>query len=77
MDLSEPGFGVALLNDGKYGHSCHDNVMGLTLLRSPKWPDTGVTSVHVSAAGSKRQVSSNRPENVKPAKMVSVLPTAA
>ena len=39
MDLSEPGFGVALLNDCKYGHSCHENVMGISLLRSPKFPD--------------------------------------
>jgi alpha-mannosidase len=39
VDLSEPGFGVALLNDCKYGHSCHDGVIGLTLLRSPKFPD--------------------------------------
>jgi alpha-mannosidase len=39
MDLSEPGFGVALLNDGKYGHSCLGSVMGLTLLRAPTWPD--------------------------------------
>lgn len=39
MDISEHGFGVALLNDCKYGHSCEANVMGLTLLRSPKWPD--------------------------------------
>jgi alpha-mannosidase len=39
MDLSEPGFGVALLNDCKYGHSCHGQVMGLSLLRSPKFPD--------------------------------------
>ncbi len=39
MDLSEPGFGVALLNDGKYGHSCDGNVMGISLLRSPKFPD--------------------------------------
>jgi alpha-mannosidase len=39
MDLSEPGFGVALLNDCKYGHSCHGNVMGLTLLRAPGHPD--------------------------------------
>ncbi len=38
MDLSEPGFGVALLNDCKYGHSCHGSTMGLTLLRSPKSP---------------------------------------
>jgi alpha-mannosidase len=40
MDLSMPGRGVALLNDGKYGHSCHGNVMGLSLLRSSKFPDT-------------------------------------
>ncbi|MBU0640106.1 MAG: hypothetical protein KKB50_14670 [Planctomycetes bacterium] len=39
MDLSEHGFGVALLNDCKYGHSCVDNVLGLSLLRSPKSPD--------------------------------------
>jgi alpha-mannosidase len=39
IDLSEPGFGVALLNDCKYGHSCHDKVLGLSLLRSPKFPD--------------------------------------
>ncbi len=39
MDLSEPGFGVALLNDCKYGHSCRGNVMGLSLLRGPKFPD--------------------------------------
>lgn len=38
-DISEPGFGVALLNDGRYGHSVADNVMGLTLLRSPVYPD--------------------------------------
>ncbi|XP_071792288.1 alpha-mannosidase 2C1-like [Asterias amurensis] len=38
-DLSEHGFGVALLNDSKYGHSCHDNIMRLSLLRSPKSPD--------------------------------------
>jgi len=38
-DLSEPGFGVALLNDGKYGHSVHGNVLGLSLLRAPIYPD--------------------------------------
>lgn len=39
MDLSQPGCGVALLNDCKYGHSCNGNVMGLTLLKSAKFPD--------------------------------------
>ena len=38
-DLSEPGYGVALLNDGKYGHSATDNVLGISLLRSPMYPD--------------------------------------
>jgi alpha-mannosidase len=38
-DLSEHGFGVALLNDCKYGHSCHGNELRLSLLRAPKSPD--------------------------------------
>jgi alpha-mannosidase len=38
-DLSESGFGVSLLNDGKYGHSAHGNTLGITLLRSPIFPD--------------------------------------
>jgi alpha-mannosidase len=38
-DLSEPGLGLALLNDCKYGHGTQDNVMRLSLLRSPKYPD--------------------------------------
>ena len=38
-DLSEPGYGVALLNDCKYGHDILGNVMRLTLLRAPTRPD--------------------------------------
>jgi alpha-mannosidase len=38
-DLSEPDYGVALLNDAKYGHEVAGNVMRLTLLRSPRYPD--------------------------------------
>ncbi|XP_052810872.1 alpha-mannosidase 2C1-like isoform X3 [Mya arenaria] len=38
-DLSEHGFGVAVLNDCKYGHSALDNVLRMSLLRSPKAPD--------------------------------------
>ena len=38
-DLAEPGFGLALLNDAKYGHSARDNVLGLSLVRSPVLPD--------------------------------------
>jgi alpha-mannosidase len=39
VDLSERAFGVALLNDCKYGHKVRDNVLDLNLLRSPKYPD--------------------------------------
>uniref|UniRef100_W5LF31 alpha-mannosidase n=1 Tax=Astyanax mexicanus TaxID=7994 RepID=W5LF31_ASTMX len=38
-DLSEHGFGVALLNDCKYGYSVYQNIMTLSLLRAPKAPD--------------------------------------
>ena len=39
-DLSEQGYGVALLNNCKYGHSVKDNVMHITLLKSGKNPGT-------------------------------------
>src|SRR5690606_23530197 len=39
VDMSEPGFGVALLNDAKYGHSAKGNVLGLSLVRAPLYPD--------------------------------------
>lgn len=45
-DLSEPDFGVALLNDSKYGHAVHGSVMRLSLLRSPKLPDPGADMGH-------------------------------
>jgi alpha-mannosidase len=38
-DLSEAGYGVSLLNDCKYGCDIRDNVMRLSLLRGPEWPD--------------------------------------
>lgn len=38
-DLSDLDYGVALLNDCKYGHKIHDNVIDLNLLRSPTEPD--------------------------------------
>ncbi len=38
-DLSEHGFGVALLTDSKYGYSCHGNELRISLLRAPKSPD--------------------------------------
>jgi alpha-mannosidase len=38
-DLSEAEYGVALLNDCKYGYDVRDNVLRLTLLRAPTAPD--------------------------------------
>lgn len=38
-DLSEGDWGVALLNDGRYGHDARDGVLSLSLLRSPTHPD--------------------------------------
>ncbi len=38
-DLSEPDYGVALLNDCKYGYKVLGNTLELNLLRSPSYPD--------------------------------------
>jgi alpha-mannosidase len=38
-DLSEHGFGAALLTDSKYGYSCYGNELRISLLRAPKSPD--------------------------------------
>ncbi len=38
-DLSDGTYGVSLLNDSKYGYDVRDNVLRLTLLRSPAYPD--------------------------------------
>ncbi|XP_021263154.1 alpha-mannosidase 2C1 isoform X2 [Numida meleagris] len=46
MDLSEHGFGVAVLNDSKYGASAHRNILSLSLLRAPKSPDATADIAH-------------------------------
>ncbi|MEP0765677.1 MAG: alpha-mannosidase [Fimbriimonadia bacterium] len=38
-DLSEGGWGVALINDCKYGHDTYLDTIRLTLLRAPQAPD--------------------------------------
>jgi alpha-mannosidase len=38
-DLSDRDYGVALLNDCKYGYKVYDNILDLNLLRSPNYPD--------------------------------------
>ena len=39
VDLSEDGFGVAVLNDAKYGHDVLGATVRISLLRAPTWPD--------------------------------------
>ena len=38
-DLSDGQHGFSLLNESKYGYDDKDNVLRLSLLRSPTWPD--------------------------------------
>jgi len=38
-DLSDARHGFSLLNDSKYGYDAKGNVLRLSLLRSPEWPD--------------------------------------
>ena len=45
-DLAEFDYGVALLNDCKYGHDVHDGVMRLSLLKSATWPSTTADRCH-------------------------------
>lgn len=39
VDISESDYGVALINESKYGHGLVNNDISLSLLRSPKYPD--------------------------------------
>ena len=41
VDLSEADYGVALLNDCKYGHDTLEDMVSLTLLKSATGPDPG------------------------------------
>jgi len=39
VDVSEPGLGLALLDDGRYGHAFADGVVSVTLVTTPLFPD--------------------------------------
>ncbi len=39
VDLSEPSFGVAVLNDGRYGHGLLDGGVRVSLARAARYPD--------------------------------------
>lgn len=48
VDLSETGFGVAVLNDGRYGHSVQSGGIRVSLLRAPNYPDPSADRGHHS-----------------------------
>ncbi len=39
VDVSEPSFGVAVLNDGRYGHALFDGAVRVSIARAAKYPD--------------------------------------
>ncbi len=45
-DLSNPKHGFSLLNNCKYGYDAKGNVLRLSLLRSPEWPDPHADEGH-------------------------------
>ena len=53
MDLSEPGRGLAIIDDGsRFGRSCRGNTLGLSLVRATTFPDpTADRGVHDFAYG--------------------------
>src|SRR5579863_4277759 len=45
-DISDAKHGLSLLNDCKYGYDAKGNVLRLSLLRSPEWPDPHADEGH-------------------------------
>jgi alpha-mannosidase len=45
-DISDSQHGFSLLNDSKYGYDAKGNVLRLSLLRSPEWPDPHADEGH-------------------------------
>jgi alpha-mannosidase len=45
-DISDATHGFSLLNDSKYGYDAKGNVLRLSLLRSPEWPDPHADEGH-------------------------------
>ncbi len=45
-DISDSKHGLSLMNDSKYGYDAKGNVLRLSLLRSPEWPDPHADEGH-------------------------------
>ena len=39
VNISQPDFGVSIINNGKYGHSVNENTIGLSLIKAGIYPD--------------------------------------
>jgi alpha-mannosidase len=46
VDMSEPGFGVAVLNDGRYGHGLFGGRVRVSLARGAQYPDPDADRGH-------------------------------
>lgn len=46
VDVAEPSFGVAVLNDGRYGHRVFDGGVRVSLARAPRFPDPEADQGH-------------------------------
>jgi alpha-mannosidase len=46
VDVSEPDFGVAILNDGRYGHGVFDGAVRVSLARAATYPDPNADRGH-------------------------------
>lgn len=46
VSLAEPSFGVAVLNDGRYGHAIFDGAIRVSLARAAKYPDPDADHGH-------------------------------
>src|SRR6202021_3024223 len=45
-DLGDGAHGLSVINESKFGYDAAGNVLRLTLLRSPKWPDPDADMGH-------------------------------
>jgi alpha-mannosidase len=46
VDVAEPAFGVAVLNDGRYGHGVFDGAVRVSLARGARYPDPDADQGH-------------------------------
>lgn len=63
-DLSQRDYGVALMNDSKYGYKIKDNILDLNLLRSVPYPNSNLTAGKKVKAGEPNHAYTDQFEHV-------------